>query len=86
MEVEAAGAVEGFLRGAGREAAGQDGLLVVVVAGTVDGKAPGRGGSGIAQARRNTVHITRYITVWSEAATIRLHGQFRLKRKLIATL
>ena len=37
-EVEAAGAVESFLGGAGRVAAGQDGVFVVVVAGPVDGK------------------------------------------------
>src|SRR5438067_7084185 len=49
-EVEAAGAVEGFLRGAGREATGQDGLLVVVVAGAVDGEAPAGGGSGVAES------------------------------------
>ena len=48
-EVEAACAVEGFLRGAGRVAAGQDGLVVVVVAGAVDGKAPAGGGSGVAE-------------------------------------
>ena len=48
-EVEAAGAVEGFLRGAGRVAAGQDGLVVVVVAGAVDGEAPAGGGSGVAE-------------------------------------
>jgi hypothetical protein len=39
-EVEAAGAVESFLWGAGREAAGQDGLVVVVVAGAVDREGP----------------------------------------------
>jgi hypothetical protein len=39
IEVEAAGVVKGFLRGAGRVAAGQKGLLVVVVPGAVDGKA-----------------------------------------------
>ena len=48
-EVEAAGAVDGFLRGAGRPAAGQDGFLVVVVAGPVDGKTPGGCGIGVAE-------------------------------------
>ncbi len=49
-EVEAAGAVEGFLRGAGGVAGGQDAGLVVVVAGPVDGEAPGVCGSAVAQA------------------------------------
>jgi len=37
------------LRCAGRVAAGQDGAVVVVVAGAVDGEAPGCGGAGVAQ-------------------------------------
>ena len=49
-KLEAAAAVEGFLRGAGREATGQDGLLVVVVAGAVDRAAPAGGGSSIAES------------------------------------
>jgi hypothetical protein len=40
VEVEAAGAIEGFLGGACGVAAGQDGVLVVVAAGQVDREAP----------------------------------------------
>ena len=43
VEVEAAGAVEGFFGGAGGQAAGQVVGLVVVVAGPVDREAPGAG-------------------------------------------
>lgn len=51
-EVEAAGAVEGFLRGASGPVAGQERFLVVVVAGPADGKAPGAGRAGVAQAHQ----------------------------------
>ena len=39
-EVEAAGSVEGFLGGADRVAGGEVGVLVVIVAGAVDGESP----------------------------------------------
>src|SRR3954467_1658998 len=50
VEVEAAGAVEGLLGGAGGGAAGQDGVFVVVRAGAVEGEAPAGGRADIAQA------------------------------------
>ena len=42
-EVDGAGGVEGFLRGAGGEPGDQDGVLVTVVGGGVDGEAEGMG-------------------------------------------
>ena len=48
-EVEAAGAVEGFLGDAGGPVAGQERVVGVVVAGPVDRKAPGGRGAGVAQ-------------------------------------
>ena len=42
-EVDGAGGVEGFLRGAGGEAGAQDGVLVAVVGGGVDREAEGMG-------------------------------------------
>ena len=47
-EVEAAGAVEGFFERSGELAAGQDAVLVVVVAGAVDRETPEAGVPGIA--------------------------------------
>ena len=49
-EVDGAGGVEGFLRGAGRESGAQDGFLVAVVGGGVDREAEGMSGAAVAQA------------------------------------
>jgi hypothetical protein len=49
-EVEAAGAVEGFFGAAGWHAAGEQGVLVVVVAGAAGGEPPGARGAAAAQA------------------------------------
>src|SRR4029453_7489630 len=43
VEVQPAGAVQGFFRGAGVQAGWQDGVLVAVAAGEVDGKGPPAG-------------------------------------------
>src|SRR5260370_11374533 len=48
-EVEAAGAVEGFFGGSGWLAAGQEAVLVVVVAGAVDRESPGAGVAAVAE-------------------------------------
>src|SRR5260370_3927173 len=48
-EVEAAGAVEGFFGGSGWLAAGQEAVLVVVVAGAVDREPPGAGVAAVAE-------------------------------------
>src|SRR6266536_1236864 len=49
-EVDGAGGVEGFLRGAGGEAGAQDGVLVAVVGGGVDREAEGMRRAAVAQA------------------------------------
>src|SRR5689334_4495942 len=49
-EVDGAGGVEGFLRSAGGEPGDQDGVLVMVVGGGVDGEAEGMGRAAVAQA------------------------------------
>src|SRR5918996_846292 len=49
VEVQPAGAVEGFFGGTDRIAAWQDGVFVSVLAGQVDGKAPPVGIAAIAQ-------------------------------------
>ena len=48
VEVQPAGAVQGFFRGAGVQAGWQDGVLVAVAAGEVDGKAPPAGRPAVA--------------------------------------
>ena len=48
-EVDGAGGVEGFLRGADRESRAQDGVLVAVAGGGVDREAEGAGGAAVAQ-------------------------------------
>jgi hypothetical protein len=48
VEVQPAGAVQGFFRGAGVQAGWQDGVLVAVAAGQVDGKAPPAGRPAVA--------------------------------------
>jgi hypothetical protein len=50
VQVEPAGTVECFLGAPGELAVGEDAVVVVVVAGSVDGKAPSAGGSAIAQS------------------------------------
>ena len=47
-QVDGAGGVEGFLRGAGRESGTQDGVLVAVAGGGVGRKAEGVGGAAAA--------------------------------------
>ena len=49
-EVDGAGGVEGFLRGAGREPGAQDGILVAVVSCGVDREAEGMSRAAGAQA------------------------------------
>src|ERR1022692_513698 len=49
VEVEAAGGVEGVLAGADGQAGGEDGFVVVVVAGAVDRELPLVGGADVAQ-------------------------------------
>src|SRR5580704_7272168 len=48
-EVDSAGGVESFLRGAGGEAGAQDGVLVAVMGGGVDREAEGVSGAAVAQ-------------------------------------
>src|SRR5215218_5671547 len=57
-EVQPAGAVQGFFRGAGVQAGWQDGVLVAVAAGQVDGKAPPAGRPAIAEpAQRESLLV-----------------------------
>src|SRR4029450_5279121 len=56
VEVQPAGTVQGFFRGAGVQAGRQDGVLVAVAAGEVDGKAPPAGQPAVAEpAQRETL-------------------------------
>ena len=48
-EVDGAGGVEGFLRGAGRESCAQECVFVAVGGGGVDGEAEGVGGAAVAE-------------------------------------
>jgi hypothetical protein len=52
VEVEAAGAVEGFFGSAGGESAGQELVFVAVAAGEVQAEAPLLGGAAVAQSQQ----------------------------------
>src|SRR5215813_15379866 len=60
-EVDGAGGVEGFLRGAGGEAGAQDCVLVAVVGGGVDREAEGMGRAAVAQpAERDVLAVAEH--------------------------
>src|SRR5215211_2551308 len=58
VQVQPAGAVQGFFRGAGVQTGRQDGVLVAVAAGEVDGKAPPAGRPAVAEpAQRESLLV-----------------------------
>ena len=60
-QVDGAGGVEGFLRGAGRESGAQHGVFVAVAGGGIDREAEGVGGAAVAQPeQRDLLAIAEY--------------------------
>src|SRR4030095_14306635 len=69
VEVQPAGAVQGLFRGAGVQAGWQDGVLVAVAAGEVDGKAPPAGRPAVAEpAQREALLVGELAVAIGELA------------------
>ena len=70
-EVDGAGGVEGFLGGAGRASGVQQGVLVAVVGGGVDGEAEGVGGAAVAEPeQRDLLAVAEHAGDVGEAAVV----------------
>ena len=70
-EVDGAGGVEGFLRGADGESGAQDGVFVAVAGGGVDREAEGVGGAAVAQPeQRDLLAVAEHAGDVGEAAVV----------------
>jgi hypothetical protein len=71
VEVEVAGAVEGFLGGAGGRAGGQDLGFVFAAAGQVEAESPDRGRSAVAEPdERQPISATDFAVDVGELAVV----------------
>ena len=70
-EVDGAGGVEGFLRGAGRESGAQECVFVAFPGGGIDGEAEGVGGAAVAEpAQRDLLAVAEHAGDVGEAAVV----------------